>query len=89
MMTVDNVAPSFYAILYDVLDGFVDEFAPNGIAGDVPMLRLTNRAFDHYIAVNGLPTTANACRRMFEWAAALENTWLILSEMEQPTTPEP
>lgn len=76
--------PTFCEYVWNVLDSYVADHAPGGVAGQDPAMDLTNLAFDHYIAHYGVPATANEARSMFEWAAALEYTWGILANMSTP-----
>lgn len=67
--------------VYAILDGYVETFAPGGVAEDTEAMHLTTEAYTHYVATYGVPTTANAARHMFEWAAALDLTFTTLRQM--------
>lgn len=83
---MDRVDPKFYTYLYELLDGYTAEYAPGGVTEEVPGMKLTNMGYTYYVHRFGVPKTANECRHMFEWAAALEQTYQMVRSISANET---
>lgn len=63
--------PEMIRMVGDMTVGAIDRHLPGGVSAERRANQeFTDAMFDYYIARYGLPTDANAVRRMFEFAAA-------------------